>query len=110
MLPDNKKAIVRVTAGTANGIDNLTVTSQAGSTTGTTKIAVTPTLGEGNSYKYKVAENAVIPAVGQSVKNWSAWDGTSDITAATGQEIVVVECDDKYHALKGGVATVTAMA
>ena len=110
VLPDNKKAIVKVTAGTANGLDNLTVTSQAGSTSGTTQITVSPTVTGGNSYKYKVAENAVLPAVGQSVKNWSAWDGTSDITAATGQEIVVVECDDKYHALKGGVATVTAMA
>lgn len=110
VLPDNKKAIVKVTAGTANGLDNLTVTSQAGSTSGTTQITVSPTVTAGNSYKYKIAENAVLPAVGQSVKNWSAWDGTSDITAATGQEIVVVECDDKYHALKGGVATVTAMA
>ena len=70
---------------------------------------MSPSVTGGNSYKYKVAENAVLPAVGQSVKNWSAWDGTSDITAESGQEIVVVECDSKYHALKGGVATVTAM-
>ena len=110
MLPDNKKAIVKVTAGTANGLDNLIVNSQAGTSSGTTKITVSPTIEEGNSYKYKVAENAVLPAVGQSVKNWSAWDGVSDITAASGQEIVVVECDSKYMAVKGGVTTVTAMA
>ena len=52
----------------------------------------------------------MLPAAGQSVKNWTAWDGTSDITAATGKEIVVVECDANYLAVKGGVATVTAKA
>ena len=45
---------------------------------------------------------------GQNVKNWSAWDGESDITATTGQVITVVECDSTYKALSAGHATVTA--
>ena len=42
------------------------------------------------------------------MKTWQAWDGTSEIAAATGKEICVVECDAQYRAVKGGIATVTA--
>lgn len=110
ILPDNKKAVCKVVLNGEYGLDNLTVTSVAGTNTGTTKITVAPALTAGNSYKYKVADNAVLPAAGASVKNWSAWDGAADLTAATGKEIVIVECDANYMAVKGGIATVTAKA
>lgn len=111
ILPDNKKAVCKVLLNSEYGLDNLTVTSAASSTTsGKTKLTVSPTLTSGNSYKYKVADNAVLPAAGQSVKGWTAWNGTDEITAATGKEICVVECDSAYRALKAGVATVTAKA
>lgn len=111
ILPDNKKAVCKVLLNSEYGLDNLTVTSAASSTTsGKTKITVSPALTSGNSYKYKVADNAVLPAAGQSVKGWTAWNGTDEITAATGKEICVVECDSTYRALKAGVATVTAKA
>lgn len=99
-----------INGATDSGLDNLSVTSVAGTASGDTKVTVSPTLTAGNSYKYKVADNAVLPAVGQNVRTWSSWDGTSDITAATGKEIVVVECDAAYRAVKGGVATVMAKA
>lgn len=111
ILPDNKKAVCKVLLNSEYGLDNLTVTSAASSTTsGKTKLTVSPALASGNSYKYKVADNAVLPAAGQSVKGWTAWNGTDEITAATGKEICVVECDSAYRALKAGVATVTAKA
>ena len=111
ILPDNKKAVCKVLLDSEYGLDNLTVTSAASSTTsGKTKLTVSPVLTSGNSYKYKVADNAVLPAAGQSVKGWTAWNGTDEITAATGKEICVVECDSAYRALKAGVATVTAKA
>lgn len=111
ILPDNKKAVCKVLLDSEYGLDNLTVTSAASSTTsGKTKLTVSPALTSGNSYKYKVADNAVLPAAGQSVKGWTAWNGTDEITAATGEEICVVECDSAYRALKAGVATVTAKA
>ena len=111
ILPDNKKAVCKVLLDSEYGLDNLTVTSAASSTTsGKTKITISPALTSGNSYKYKVADNAVLPAAGQSVKGWTAWNGTDEITAATGKEICVVECDSAYRALKAGVATVTAKA
>lgn len=111
ILPDNKKAVCKVLLNSEYGLDNLTVTSAASSTTsGKTKLTVSPALTSGNSYKYKVADNAVLPAAGQSVKGWTAWNGTDEIAAATGKEICVVECDSAYRALKAGVATVTAKA
>ena len=111
ILPDNKKAVCKVLLDSEYGLDNLTVTSAASSTTsGKTKLTISPALTSGNSYKYKVADNAVLPAAGQSVKGWTAWSGTDEITAATGKEICVVECDSAYRALKAGVATVTAKA
>lgn len=111
ILPDNKKAVCKVLLNSEYGLDNLTVTSAASSTTsGKTKLTISPALTSGNSYKYKVADNAVLPAAGQSVKGWTAWNGTDEITAATGKKICVVECDSAYRALKAGVATVTAKA
>lgn len=87
----------------------LTVNSAAGSESGDTKVTITPAKASaGNVYKYKVASSETAVDYGQNVKNWSAWDGESDITAATGQVITVVECDSTYKALSAGHATVTA--
>lgn len=93
---------------TSSKLGTLTVTSAAGTATGDTKVTISPAKGEGNTYKYKVAEAAVEVKYGQSVKNWTAWDGSKDITAETGKKITVVECDAEFRAVKAGVATVTA--
>lgn len=100
-------AVVDITDDTTLG--TLTVTSDAGTATGDTKITVTPALETGHMYKYKVAASSA-PEVqyGQSVKNWTPWDGKSDIKAATGHHITVVECDNTYKALKAGNDDVTA--
>lgn len=100
-------AVVDITDDTTLGA--LTVTSAAGTKTGDTKVTVSPGLETGHMYKYKVAADSA-PEVkyGQSVKTWKAWDGKSDITAATGQHITVVECDNTYKALKAGNDDVTA--
>ena len=108
ILPDNKKAVVKVTVGGDYGLDNLTVTSVAGTASGDTKITVSPALTSGNSYKYKVSDNAVLPAVDARVESWCVWEGSSVIAASTGKEIVIVECDANYLAKKGGIAVVTA--
>ena len=101
-----------VAVGTINAtqtLGTLTVNSTVGSKSGDTKVTVTPAkVSAGNVYKYKVASSETTVDYGQNVKNWSAWDGESDITAATGQVITVVECDSTYKALSAGHATVTA--
>lgn len=90
-------------------LGNLTVTSAAGAASGTTKITVTPAKANaGNVYKYKIGSAAETVTYGQNVRNWSTWDGASDITAASSQKITVVEADSAYKALKSGDATVTA--
>lgn len=101
------EAFVKLEAGETS-VGTLTVASVAGTTNGTTKITITEAKGEGNSYKYKIADAAVDVSYKQSVRNWTAWDGTSDITAETGKTITVVECDAEYLALKAGSNTVTA--
>ena len=102
-------AVAVGTINTTQTLGTLTVNSVAGSKSGDTKVTVTPTKASaGNVYKYKVASSETAVDYGQNVKNWSAWDGESDITAATGQVITVVECDSTYKALSAGHATVTA--
>ena len=86
----------------------LSVSSAAGSTSGATKLAVTPTIGSGNSYRYMTG--AQTPAVGAVLSGWTAWDGTSDITAATGDILTVAEVSSTGTAVKAGICTVTAKA
>lgn len=89
----------------------LTVSSVAGTEVGDTKITITETKGAGNSYVYKVGTAAEDVVYGQLLKTgWTAWDGTSDITAATGKKITVAEVDGNKRAKAAGRATVTAKA
>ena len=93
----------------AQTLGTLTVTSAAGTSSGNTMITVSPAKANaGNVYKYKVGSAAETVTYGQNVKTWTAWDGTSDITAASNQKITVVEAGSDYKALKAGNATVTA--
>lgn len=102
-------AVAVGTIDTTQTLGTLTVNSAAGSKSGDTKVTITPAKANaGNAYKYKVASSETAVDYGQNVKNWSAWDGESDITVATGQVITVVECDSTYKALSAGHATVTA--
>ncbi|MFR3727623.1 hypothetical protein [Lacrimispora sp.] len=110
VLPD-PYGIVIATVGTGSGtLGVLNVNSVAGTATGDTKVTVSPAKASGNSYKYKVGASANAVTYGQNVQTWSAWDGSTDITAATGQVITIVECDSSYKAVKAGHATVTAKA
>ena len=92
----------------ASRLGTLTVSSVDGTATGDTKVTISPEKTEGNLYKYKVADTDITVTYGQNVKNWTAWDGSKDITAETGKKITVVECDAEFRAVKAGSATVTA--
>lgn len=89
----------------------LTVTSAAGATSGSTKITVVPEISAGNAYKYRTGAAVSLPALGEYCnEDWTDWDGTSNITAATGDEIVIVETDGEGMVVKAGKATVTSKA
>lgn len=94
----------------SNTLKPLTVTSAAGTASGTTKLTVSPAKASGNLYKYKAAASATPVTYGQNVQTWTAWNGTDDITATTGQVVTVVECGSDYKAVGSGNATVTAKA
>lgn len=95
-------------------LGTLTVSSTAGTNTGATKITVLPALASGDSYMYKTGASSIaLPSLGDicnTAAGYSAWDGTADITATTGNDIVLVEVDSSYEAIKAGKATVTAKA
>lgn len=88
-------------------IGTLTVTSVAGTETGTTKITVTPVFTSGNSYKYKLGASAVTITLNQDCTLLDTWDGSTDIAATASQVLTVVEVDKDNKAVKVGSATVT---
>lgn len=102
-------AIAVITIDETPTLGTLTVASTAGSTTGNTKITVNPAKENANNvYKYKVAAEVATVGYGQNLRNWTSWDGKTDIKATTGQKITVVECDGTYKALNAGNTSVTA--
>lgn len=93
------------------GLGELTVTSAEGTTASKTAITINPTITNGNSYKYKVAANPTAPEYNAScTTGYTAWNGTDEISATSGQKIVVVEVDSNNKAKKAGIATVVAKA
>ena len=83
--------------------------SAAGTSSGDTKLTVTPAKGGGNTYVYQTGVTVTLPTTyGQTMSGWTPWDGTSEITATTGQEIGVVEVNASNGAVAAGKTTVTS--
>ena len=102
-------AVAVIDVDSTPSLGTLTVNSVAGTDSGTTKLTVSPDKEKAtNIYKYKAAASAPTVVYGQNVRTWSTWDGTSDLTIASGQKVTVVECDSTFKALNAGNATVTA--
>ena len=93
------------------GLVALTVTSVAGATTGKTTITVVPALDYTNTYVYKTGSSLTLPTFNDDLSTgWTAWDGISEITATTGQEIAIAEIDGGKLCQAAGKATVVAKA
>ena len=91
-------------------IEPLTVVSVEGATAGNTAIYVNPVKGASNKYFYKTGEAPLnYPAYGEVISSTS-WDGSSEITVTSGQQIMIIETDSAGKALKAGTATITAKA
>lgn len=91
-------------------LGTLTVSSAAGSAAGQTAITVQPTITQGNHYVYQTGASVTLPTeYGADVSSgWTAWNGTDEITATTGNEIGIVEANSSNKAVKAGKTTVTA--
>lgn len=89
-------------------LGSLSVKSAAG-TTEKTKITVTPAKEGENQYLYKIGEAPQdLPAYNEICKSgYTPWNGTDEISAKSGDEIVVVETTKEGKARKAGKATVT---
>lgn len=87
----------------------LSVVSLPGDT-GKTGVYVNPMKEAANSYKYKTGANVDMPVFDAVLTTgWTAWDGTAELTATTGNQIVIAEVETGTNkAKKAGRATVTA--
>lgn len=93
-------------------VGTLNVQSADGTTIGKTKLTVTPEKGQENSYFYRTGTNAALPAYGDvcnGTTGYTNWDGTAEISAKTGDKIVVTEVKTEDGVVvKAGEATVAA--
>lgn len=89
----------------------LTLTSVAGAESGKTAVSVKEELGSGHLYLYQTAAEVTVPELDDVITTgYTAWDGVSEITATTGQDLLVVEVDkDDYRVLKAGTVEVVAL-
>lgn len=94
---------------TEGELDDLDITSAAGSTVGTTKITPDHTLASGEKYVYKTGNTApVISYYEMPDYTWTQWDGTSDIdvgTAMNGKKITVALLNSNGRAIASDNAT-----
>lgn len=99
-----------VIKGQISGVlPRITVTSVAGTDAGDTKITTDYSLGTGESFVYKVTDDPIIVRKGDSTSAWTSWNGSADITAATGK-IITVAVSKSSAVVAAGNATVTAKA
>lgn len=98
-------------AGPVAVLASLNVTTQEGTDVGDTKVNVTPARDMANSYRYKTGAGLAKPAYNEvCTAGYTEWNGTDDITANTGEQILVVEVDAENRAKAAGIGTVTARA
>ena len=105
------KAIAVLTAKFDSGIlDELMLSSVEGSATGKTKVTVTPSAPSGYTAKYKTGADLALPAYDEAVTGYTAFTAGADITATTGNKIVVAYLDSSGKAKAAGMTTVTSKA
>ncbi len=86
-------------------LGTLTVVSEAGSTTGDSKITVTGATG---SLVYKVGASAETVTYGQDVSTWTTLTSGAEITATSGDYISVCEIDAEQKAVAFGSAIIVS--
>lgn len=92
-------------------LENLTIVSVAStSTSGKTSIYINPIKHGENKYKYKSGERVEYPVANEDCTSMTDWNGTDELQIATGQKLLIVECDNKNKAKKAGIVTVTSKA
>lgn len=98
-----------VVKGTINGtLIDLTVNSAVGASSGKTAITYSGyDLGTGDTLGYKVTDDEIVVRKGDASTGYTSWDGSADITAATGKVLTLVVINDS-KVKAAGHTTVTA--
>ena len=91
-------------------LGQLVVVSVEGEASGNTAVYVNPVKSGGNSYKYVTGEAPLEYPTYGTVPAGTTWDGSEEISATAGNEILIIECDTNGKAVKAGIATVTTKA
>ena len=96
---------------TANTGIALTVVSEAGTSSGKSKITITPAAGSGQSFVYKVAAAAQTVNVNDDLSAWTEITSGSEIAATSGQYITVgiVNSTTKLALGSGSAVVVSAV-
>lgn len=89
-------------------VAKLTVTSVAGTTTGTTKVTVNPTLKSGNSYVYQTKPSQIESPDYLETVDFTEWNGTADIAAEDGHYIGIYEVNDDHQVIGFGQSVIAA--
>ena len=101
-----------VAAGTvvADCRQNLSVVSEPSDTTvGNTKITITPEKTGDNVYFWKLAEQeeqVTLPNRGESVADWTSWDGSEELAISNGKVAMFAEASAEGVVYAAGYATI----
>lgn len=104
---------VYVKGGTAEAGDYVTsVVSVAGVTSGKTAITFGESIASGETYVYQTGYNLSVPHAGAILDGsaWTAWNGSTEITATTGMDIVVAIVNAGKESQHAGKAVVVSKA
>lgn len=93
-----------------DALESLTVVSVEGTSSGQTMLYANPVKTANNQYYYKTGSAPLpYPSYKENVTSgYTQWDGTTAITVANGQQIMLVETDNSGNALKAATCVVTA--
>jgi len=109
VFPDGTKGVKSVYVSFNS--ESLTVTSAEGTASGDTLITLDKEiLNSGYTYVYKTDTTVTLPEYGDDLSTWTAWNGTDDITATTGEEIAIAVVDGSTLAVTSGKTTVVSKA
>lgn len=89
-------------------LDELTIVSVPGEELGKTAISSTPALIDGRSYRYRTGPSIAMPELYDDLSGWTPWNGVTEITATTGDKIIIAEVDGSNQAMAAGIAMVKA--
>ena len=103
----NPNNLIKIVNGMDSALAKITIVAAQGASAGKTALTLSGyTPGDGESYKYKVGDAATNVYLGEEISGFTSWNGTDDITAASGKVITVVSVKSDKALAAGTVVSV----